>query len=182
MAFGLCCTKLHSFYWRCLCNNGKICYISVFSKCVFLIKHRRRWKLARYLLSDLCNVIYGIYQNGVVQNKTNFQEITWNIYCQQNLSSESTINRIVEEFYRCDSVEYQRVEKYKRSSRLQGNIYLVGANVVEKPNMSVSSDSQQVGLSEITPWSILQNDLALKAYKVQIVQELKIIRNRVHLD
>lgn len=79
-------------------------------------------------------------------------------------------------------MEYQRVEKYKRSSRLQGNIYLVGANVVEKPNMSVSSDSQQVGLSEITPWSILQNDLALKAYKVQIVQELKIIRNRVHLD
>ena len=95
------------------------------------------------------------------------------IYGRHNRPSESTIHRIVERFQRTGSVADDRVQNYSRSGRSQEHIDFVHKSVAEEPEMSISRRSQHVGLSESTTWRILHKDLSLKAYKIQITQELK---------
>lgn len=53
------------------------------------------------------------------------------------------------------------------------NIDIVGASVEDKPNLLIRRRAQQLRLSLSTVWKILGKDLGCKAYKIQLVQELK---------
>ena len=64
-------------------------------------------------------------------------------------------------------------KKRLRSGRSPENIALVLESVAEDPTTSISRRSQQLGLSQTTTWRILREDLFLKAYKIQMTQELK---------
>lgn len=45
--------------------------------------------------------------------------------------------------------------------------------MVQEPNMFISRRSQQLGLTKTTTLHISQKDLVLKAFKIQIISELK---------
>ena len=46
-------------------------------------------------------------------------------------------------------------------------------SVVEDHRISITRCSQQLGIPQTTLWWILHKDLALKPYKIQLMQELK---------
>ena len=60
-----------------------------------------------------------------------------------------------------------------RTARTVENIAAVNQSFAEDPEESNRRRSQPLGLSYGTTWAILRNDLDLKAYKIQLVQELK---------
>ena len=60
-----------------------------------------------------------------------------------------------------------------RTARTVENIAAVNESFAEDPEESIRRRSQQLGLSYGTTWAILRKDLGLKAYKIQLVQELK---------
>lgn len=123
-----------------------------------------------YTIQQRVQIVELFYENGP-SAKNVFRQLR-NIYGLHNRPSESTINRIVQKFQETVSVEDKRGERYSRIGRSQAHIDLVRESVTEDPKMSINRRSQQVGLSESTTWRILRKDLALKAYKVQITQEL----------
>ncbi|QQP38530.1 Putative DD41D transposase [Caligus rogercresseyi] len=60
-----------------------------------------------------------------------------------------------------------------RTVRTEENIAAVASSVNENREMSIRRRSQQLGLCYSTTWKILSVDLGLKAYKIQLLQELK---------
>lgn len=56
----------------------------------------------------------------------------------------------------------------------EGNIAAVAASVRKDREESIRRRSQQLGLSYAITWPILRKDLGLQAYKIQLVQELKL--------
>lgn len=60
-----------------------------------------------------------------------------------------------------------------RTGRSAQNIAAVAESVREDRDESIRRRSQSLGLSYGTLWRILKRDLGLKAYKIQLVQELK---------
>ena len=61
---------------------------------------------------------------------------------------------------------------HDRFARSAENITIASESVAEDPNVSIPCRSQQLGLSG-TLWRILNLDLNLHQYKVQLTQQLK---------
>ena len=58
-------------------------------------------------------------------------------------------------------------------------------SVTEDPNLLIRLRGQHLGLSAFTTWTILQKDIGLRAYKIQLVQKLEPndhLRSRVFAD
>ena len=57
---------------------------------------------------------------------------------------------------------------------MQSNHWLpaVSESVSEEPNTSIRHRSQQLGIKQSTLFNILHKDLHLKAYKIQLTQQL----------
>ena len=60
-----------------------------------------------------------------------------------------------------------------RRARTPANILSVADSMEENPGLSIPRRSLELGISQITLHRILYKDLCLKAYKVQLTQELK---------
>ena len=60
-----------------------------------------------------------------------------------------------------------------RAVRTVENIAAVNESFAKDLEESIRRQSRQLGLSYGTTWAILRKDLGLKAYKIQLVQELK---------
>jgi len=58
-------------------------------------------------------------------------------------------------------------------ARNKENIAAVAESVRDDRDDSIWRRSQQLGLSYATTWRILRKDFRLKAYEIQLVQELK---------
>ena len=67
-----------------------------------------------------------------------------------------------------------------RPVRSAENIAAVAQSVLEHPSTSTRHRSQELNISRISLRRILHKDLGMKAYKVQIVQELKPHDNPMH--
>lgn len=95
------------------------------------------------------------------------------IYGRHNRPSEQliriTINRFRTTHTLVDNVHPQR----RRTVRTEEVIAAVEQSVEEDPNESIRRRAQQLVLSPSTLWKILRKDLGLRAYKIQLVQELK---------
>lgn len=94
-------------------------------------------------------------------------------YGPHNRPSESTIRRIIEKFEGAATCLDVPPSGRPRSARSVENIAAVAESVAEDREESIRHRSQQLGLSYATTWRILKKDLGLKAYKIQLVQELK---------
>ena len=58
-------------------------------------------------------------------------------------------------------------------------------SVTEDPNLSTRRRAQHLSLSAFTTWTILQKDIGLWAYKIQLVQKLEPndhLRRRIFAD
>ena len=58
-------------------------------------------------------------------------------------------------------------------------------SVTEDQNLSIPRSGQHLGLSAFTTWTILQKDIGLRTYKIQLVQKLDPndhLRRRVFSD
>lgn len=81
---------------------------------------------------------------------------------------------LVSKFESTGSVQNVPTPTRVRPGRSTKNIAAVSHSVEEDQKLSISRRSQQLGLSKSTTWRILRKDLALKPYKIQLVQELKL--------
>lgn len=94
-------------------------------------------------------------------------------YGVHNRPTERTIRETINKFRTTFSLLDVHHPTRVRRSRTAGNIAAVAESVREDPKQSIRRRSQGLGLSYGTLWSILKKDLGLKAYKIQLVQELK---------
>ena len=63
-----------------------------------------------------------------------------------------------------------------RRVRIEEAIAAVLLSIKEDPNKSIRHRAQESDLCPSTLWKILQNDFVFRAYKIQLVQELKLRR------
>ncbi|GFW35195.1 DUF4817 domain-containing protein [Trichonephila clavipes] len=61
----------------------------------------------------------------------------------------------------------------RRTVRTEEAIATVERSIEEDPNESIRHRAQELDLCPSTLWKILRKDLGLRAYKIQLVQELK---------
>ncbi|XP_016968744.1 uncharacterized protein LOC127012206 isoform X2 [Drosophila biarmipes] len=61
----------------------------------------------------------------------------------------------------------------RRTVRTEEAIATVERSIEEDPNESILHLAQELDLCPFTLWKILRKDLGLRAYKIQLVQELK---------
>uniref|UniRef100_A0A2H1VYW1 SFRICE_025005 n=1 Tax=Spodoptera frugiperda TaxID=7108 RepID=A0A2H1VYW1_SPOFR len=107
-------------------------------------------------------LIPGFRGGAPVNSLVTFRKIR-DIFGQHNRPSETAINRQG----RYKMCQHQRV--FDRVVQQKTSV-----PVEEYQKLSISRRSQQLGLSKSTTWRILHKDLALKPYKIQLVQELKL--------
>ena len=98
-----------------------------------------------------------------------------NVFCalQHNRPTERTIRTTVSHLETQHSLLDNIRPKIPRPARSEENIAAVAESVHEDRGESIRRRSQQLGLTYGTTWRILRRDLKLKAYKIQLVQELK---------
>jgi len=94
-------------------------------------------------------------------------------YGPHNRPTERTIRYTIEKFEMQFSLLDNTRPNRPHPARSEGNIAMVTESVREDREESIRRRSQQHGLSYATTWRILRKDLGLKAYKIQLVQELK---------
>ncbi|GFV50670.1 DUF4817 domain-containing protein [Trichonephila clavipes] len=88
-------------------------------------------------------------------------------YRRQNRPSEQLIRLTT--FTLIDNSHPQR----RRTVRTEEAIATVERSIEEDPNESTRHRAQELDLCPSTLWKILRKDLGLRAYKIQLVQELK---------
>ena len=94
-------------------------------------------------------------------------------YPRQNHPSEQLIRLTMERFRTTftliDNLDPQR----RRTVRTEEAIATVERSIAEDPNESIRHRAQELDLCPSTVWKILRKDLGMRAYKIQLVQELK---------
>lgn len=94
-------------------------------------------------------------------------------YGPNNRPSERAIHRVIEHVRTNLTFQDLRPTTRMRPVRSAENIAAVEASVEGDRNLSIRRRAQEIGLCPSTVWKILRKDLGLKAYKIQLVQELK---------
>ncbi|QQP37612.1 Putative DD41D transposase, partial [Caligus rogercresseyi] len=94
-------------------------------------------------------------------------------YGRHNRPCESTIRAVITKFRTKFTLLDIKPSTRMRTVRTEENIAAVASSVNENREMSIRRRSQQLGLCYSTTWKILSVDLGLKAYKIQLLQELK---------
>lgn len=94
-------------------------------------------------------------------------------YGRHNRPSERTIHNTITKFRTQFTLLDIHPSNIERRARTEQNIAAVAQSVRENRQQSIRRRSQQLGLSYGSLWRILRKDLGLKAYKIQLVQELK---------
>ncbi|GFV58620.1 transposable element Tc3 transposase [Trichonephila clavipes] len=93
-------------------------------------------------------------------------------YRRQNRSSEQLI-RLTMEFRTTFTLIDNSHPQRRRTVRTEEAIATVERRIEEDPNESLRHQAQELDLCPSTLWKISRKDLGLRAYKIQLVQELK---------
>lgn len=94
-------------------------------------------------------------------------------YGQHNRPSESAIQRLIAKFRKTYSLVDEKPPIKQKNVRTEENIASVNESVRNNPKTSIRRRAQELGLCPSTTWKILRKDLGLRAYKIQLVQEIK---------
>ncbi|XP_054734645.1 uncharacterized protein LOC129242112 [Anastrepha obliqua] len=94
-------------------------------------------------------------------------------YGQFNRPAEAAIRAIVTKFRTKFTLLDIKPPTRLRIVRTEENIAAVSASVNDDHQLSIRPRSQQLGHCYSTTWRILRNDLGVKPFKKQLMQELK---------
>lgn len=94
-------------------------------------------------------------------------------YGQHNRPSEQLIRLTMERFRATFTLNDNTHPQRCRTVRTEEVIAAVERSVEEDPNQSIRHRAQELDMCPSTLWKILRKDLGLRAYKIQLVQELK---------
>ncbi|GFV86992.1 DUF4817 domain-containing protein [Trichonephila clavipes] len=94
-------------------------------------------------------------------------------YRRQNRPSEQLIRLTMERFRTTFTLIDNSHPQRGRMVRTEEAIATVERSIEEDPNESIRHRAQELDLCPSTLWKILLKDLGLRAYKIQLVQELK---------
>lgn len=94
-------------------------------------------------------------------------------YGRHNRPSEQTIRATMNRFRTKHTLIDNSHPQRRRTVRTEEVVARVERSVAEDPNESIRHRAQQLQLCPSTVWKILRKDLGLRAYKIQLVQELK---------
>ncbi|GFV28233.1 DUF4817 domain-containing protein [Trichonephila clavipes] len=94
-------------------------------------------------------------------------------YRRQNRPSEQFIRLTMERFRTTFTLIDNSHPQRCRTVRTEEAIATVERSIEEDPNDSIRHRAQELDLCPSTLWKILRKDLGLRAYKIQLVQELK---------
>jgi transposase len=95
------------------------------------------------------------------------------IFGQRNAQYQSTVQRMIKKFEETGSIMDSKLPVRHRTGRSLDNIAPVTESVAESPGTSIRHRSQQLDIPRSTTQRILTKDLHLRAYKIQLPQELK---------
>jgi len=90
-----------------------------------------------------------------------------------NAPSRNTVVNLIEKFEVSGSLLTAKSSGRSRTGRLNENIATVSASVDESPSTSIRHRAQQLDISRSSVQRILTKDLHLRAYKIQLTQELQ---------
>ena len=90
-------------------------------------------------------------------------------YGRHSRLSEQSIRKIVTKYH----TKFTLLDIKPPTRLREENIAAVSASVTEDREMSIRRRSQQLGLCYSTVWKILRNDLGVKPFKIQLLEELK---------
>jgi hypothetical protein len=94
-------------------------------------------------------------------------------YGRHNRPSEQVIRKTMDRFHTTHTLVDNTHPQRRHTVRTEEVIAAVERSVEEDPNESIRHRAQQLELCPSTLWKILRKDLGLRAYKIQLVQELK---------
>ncbi|CAB3225785.1 unnamed protein product [Arctia plantaginis] len=121
--------------------------------------------MERYTLQQRIEIIKIHYKNG--ENKTKA------FFGRREAPCRTAIQKLVEKFELLGQVSDVKNKTRARRSRTTENIAAVAQSVEENAGLSIPRRSLELGIPQTSLHRILHKDLGLKAYKVQLTQELK---------
>ncbi|GFV30106.1 DUF4817 domain-containing protein [Trichonephila clavipes] len=95
------------------------------------------------------------------------------LYRRQNRPSEQLIRLTKERFRTTFTLIDNSHPQRRRTVCTEEAIATVERSIEEDPNESIRHRAEELDLCPSTLWKILRKDLGLRAYKIQLVQELK---------
>lgn len=127
--------------------------------------------MAPYTVQQRINIVQIYYENR--RSVTITLRKLRPLFGRNNVPSERAIRDLVQKFETSGMLIDKPRVRYQRRGRSDENIARVSDSVREEPTTSIRRRSQQLTLSYGTTQRILTKDLHLKAYKIQLTQELK---------
>lgn len=127
--------------------------------------------MERFSLEERIFVVQAYYasNNSVKSTIRKFAEK----FGEANKPHRKTVSRIVSKFEETGSVKDRPADIHARSVRNQESVQRVREDVSDHPETSIRRRSRQLGIPSTSLHRILHEDLHNRAYKVQLVQELK---------
>nr|XP_022920706.1 uncharacterized protein LOC111429121 [Onthophagus taurus] len=111
------------------------------------------------------------YKNGEILAETVRKTRTF--LGRREAPCRTAIQKLVEKFELLGQVSDVKNKTRARRSRTAENIAAVAESVEENPGLSIPRRSLELGIPQTSLHRILHKDLGLKAYKLQLTQELK---------
>lgn len=127
--------------------------------------------MERYTVEQRVFIVKTYYQNSESFSATLRKYRTK--FGQRNAPNINTIRNTIQKFEATGSIVDVKTPTRVRTERSAENIASVSRSVEESPRTSIRHRSQQLHISTSTLQRILTKDLHLRAYKIQLVQELK---------
>lgn len=128
-------------------------------------------KMERYSIAQRINIVKTYYKNNDSPSETH--RALRKDFGRHNRPVLSTISSVVAKFERTGSVADDFKPTRFRSARSVENIAATAASVDRDDSLSIPRRRQELGLSYGSLWRILNLDLHLHPYKVQLVQKLE---------
>lgn len=127
--------------------------------------------MVRYTLQQRIEIVKIHYKNG--ENFAVTVRKTKALFGRREAPSRPAIVKLVEKFELLGQVSDVKNRNRVRRSRTTENIAAVARSVEENPGLSIPRRSLELDIPQTTLHRILHKDLSLKAFKVQLTQELK---------
>lgn len=127
--------------------------------------------MGRYTLEQSWEILKTYFQSG--ESSTQIVRNLKKKFVKNDWPSTQFVGKFVKRVRETGSLVDKTTRSRSRTVRTAETIAAVAENVRENPSTSTRHRSQELDISRTSLRRILHQDLGMKAYKVQLVQELK---------